>query len=90
MQILGVTLIAAALVVPAITARLMTDSFHRMTVYSVLIGASSGFVGMYVSYYVDVASGATIVILQAIVFACVLFIGVARKRVAQRLIHTHV
>ncbi len=89
MQILGVTLIAAALVVPAITARLMTDSFHRMVLYSVLIGAVTGFVGMYVSYYVDVASGATIVILQAIVFACVLFIGVARKRVAQRLIHTH-
>ncbi len=90
MQILGVTLIAAALVVPAITARLMTDSFHRMVLYSALIGAGTGFVGMYISYYVDVASGATIVILQAIVFACVLFVGVTRKRVAQRLIHTHV
>ena len=61
MQILGVTLIAAALVIPAITARLLTDSFNRMILLSTLIGAVTGFVGMYLSYYVDVASGATIV-----------------------------
>lgn len=38
MQILGVTLIAAALVIPAIASRLLTDSFNRMIVLSTLIG----------------------------------------------------
>jgi ABC-type Mn2+/Zn2+ transport system permease subunit len=38
MQRLGVTMIAAALVVPASTARLLTDSFHRMIGMSTLLG----------------------------------------------------
>ena len=90
MQILGVTLIAAALVVPAITARLLTDSFNRMMVLSTIIGALTGLLGMYSSYYIDVASGATIVLLQAVIFGLVLAITSMQKRAARRLIHTHV
>ena len=90
MQILGVTLIAAALVIPAITARLLTDSFNRMILLSTLIGAVTGFVGMYLSYYVDVASGATIVLLQAALFGVVLTMTSLQQRAARRLLHTHV
>lgn len=90
MQILGVTLIAAALVVPAITARLITDSFNRMILLSTLIGALTGLVGMYLSFYVDVASGATIVLLQAALFGLVLTATSLQKRAARRLVHTHV
>lgn len=90
MQVLGVTLIAAALVIPAITARLMTDSFHRMVLISTVIGAASGVVGMYLSYYADVASGATIVLLQSTVFGIVLVIESARKVADRRLTHTHI
>ena len=89
MQILGVTLIAAALVIPAISARLLTDSFHRMTVLSSLIGAVTGFLGMYLSYYVDIASGATIVLLQAAVFGVVLTVTSMQRRAARRLVHAH-
>ncbi len=70
-NVVGVTLIAATLVIPSTTARLMTDSFARMIVLSTLIGATSGLVGMYVSYWFDVSSGATIVLLEAAVFAVV-------------------
>ena len=90
MQILGVTLIAAALVIPAITARLLTDSFNRMIVLSIVIGAASGLLGMYVSYFADIASGATIVLLQAMLFAVVLAVTSWQKRAARRLMHTHV
>ena len=90
MQILGVTLIAAALVIPAITARLLTDSFNRMIIFSTFIGAVSGFIGMYLSYYVDVASGATIVLLQAFLFVIALLYSSQQKRASQRLLHTHV
>lgn len=90
MQILGVTLIAAALVIPAISARLLTDSFNRMIVYSTLIGAATGLLGIYVSYFADVASGATIVLLQAIVFVLALTVSSWQKRAARRLVHTHV
>ncbi len=90
MQILGVTLIAAAIVIPAITARLLTDSFHRMILLSTLIGALTGLTGMYFSYYVDVASGATIVLLQATLFGLVLTVTSLQKRAARRLLRTQV
>ncbi len=72
MQILGVTLIAAALVVPAITARLITDSFSRTLLYSTLIGAVTGLVGLYLSFFFDVASGAAIVLVQSALFVAAL------------------
>jgi len=90
MQILGVTLIAAALIVPAITARLLTDSFNRMILLSTSIGALAGFAGMYLSFYVDIASGATIVLLQATLFGLV-FAGTSlAKQATRRLMHTRV
>lgn len=90
MQILGVTLIAAALVIPAITARLLTDNFNRMIVLSTVIGTLTNLIGMYLSYYIDVASGATIVLVQASIFSIALMISFAQKRAARRLAHTHV
>lgn len=90
MQVLGVTLIAAALVIPAITARLLTDSFGRMMAYAVAIGAGCGALGMIVSFYVDIASGASIVLLQAAVFAVALTISGLRHQAGGRLRHMHV
>ena len=90
MQILGVTLIAAALIIPAITARLLTDSFNRMSVISTILGAATGLVGIYLSYYLDVASGASIVLLQALLFTVVLVISSLQKNAGRRLISTDV
>jgi ABC-type Mn2+/Zn2+ transport system permease subunit len=78
MRILGVTLIAAAIVTPAVVARLSTDSFGRMLALSTVVGAASGFVGMYVSYHLDIASGATITLTGAAVFAVVYSVGLVR------------
>jgi len=69
MQVLGVTLVAAALVIPATIARMLTNSFARMLVLSTLIGTAMGFVGMNLSYHLDVQSGATIVLVGAAAFA---------------------
>jgi manganese/iron transport system permease protein/iron/zinc/copper transport system permease protein len=78
-NVVGVTLIAATLVIPSTTARLLTDSFARMIVLSTVIGASAGVVGMYLSYWLDVSSGATIVLLEAAVFLAV-FLGTTAAR----------
>jgi manganese/iron transport system permease protein/iron/zinc/copper transport system permease protein len=72
MQILGVTMIAAIIVVPAVTARLLTDSFGRMVLLATAIGTLCGLVGMLLSYYLDVASGATVVLTAATLFLIVL------------------
>jgi ABC-type Mn2+/Zn2+ transport system permease subunit len=85
MQILGVTMIAAIIVVPAVTARLLTDSFARMMVLSVVIGTLCGMVGVLLSYYLDVASGATVVLTAAGFFLLVLVATtVQRKLRAER------
>jgi manganese/iron transport system permease protein len=84
MRILGVTLIAAAVVTPAVVARLSTNSFGRMLGLSVLIGALTGFGGMYVSYYGDIASGATITLTGAAIFVAAYLVGVVRGRAGRR------
>jgi manganese/iron transport system permease protein/iron/zinc/copper transport system permease protein len=71
MNVVGVTLIAAILVIPAVVARMLTDSFSRMLWLSTVIGALCGFVGMNLSYHLDVASGPTIVLTGASLFAVV-------------------
>jgi len=68
MNVLGVTLIAAALVIPAVVARMLTSSFATMLWLSTLIGALAGGVGMYASYFADVSSGAAIVLVGATAF----------------------
>ncbi len=71
MQVLGVTLIAATLVIPATVARMLTNSFSRMLWLATAIGAFTGFVGMNLSYHLDVQSGPTIVLVGAALFAIV-------------------
>ena len=83
MRVMGVTLIAAALVVPAVVARMLTDSFGRMLVWSTAIGGLTGLIGMYVSYHLDVASGAAIVLLQFAVFV-VVFVATGLREVRRR------
>ncbi len=71
MQVLGVMLIAAALVIPPTIARMLTHSFPKMLVYSTAIGAACGVVGMNVSYQLDIQSGPAVVIVAALAFLVV-------------------
>ena len=71
MQILGVTLVAATLVIPATIARMLTNSFSRMLWLATVIGLLTGFVGMNVSYHLDVQSGPAIVLVGAALFTVV-------------------
>jgi manganese/iron transport system permease protein/iron/zinc/copper transport system permease protein len=82
MQVLGVTMIAAAIVIPPIVGRLLTDSFHRMVLISTVTGALSGLVGIYVSWYADVSSGATVVLVGAAAFMAALAWSSYRGRTA--------
>lgn len=87
LQVLGVTLIAAALVIPPVVARMSTDSFSRMFVLAVIFGVVTGFLGVYISWFVDVSSGATVVLTQAALFALSLawgLLGSLRGRSAAR------
>ncbi|HRB21850.1 MAG TPA: metal ABC transporter permease, partial [Nitrosomonas sp.] len=54
LNVIGVTMVAATLIAPAITARIITDSFSKMIIYSTLLGSFSGITGMYLSYIFNV------------------------------------
>lgn len=71
MKVLGVVLVAAALIIPPVTARLLTTSFARLLFLSVAIGSVTAAAGMILSYHVNVSSGATIVLVSASVFTVV-------------------
>ncbi len=71
MNIVGVTLIAAAIVIPPSTARLVAHSFGALLILSTLIGAATGFFGMFVSFEYDIASGAAIVLFGTVIFLTV-------------------
>ncbi len=62
LQAVGVGLVAAMLVTPAATAYLLTRRLPPMMVIAAVIGAASGIVGLYLSYYLNIASGAAIVL----------------------------
>jgi ABC-type Mn2+/Zn2+ transport system permease subunit len=67
-RIMGVTMIAASIVIPPVVARLLTDRFAAMLILSSLLGAVVAFVGLFISYFADIASGAAIVLTSAAVF----------------------
>ncbi len=71
MNVLGVTLVAATLVIPPVVARMLTNSFSRMLVLSTAIGTVSGFTGMVASYHLDIAPGPMIVLTGSAFFGLV-------------------
>jgi manganese/iron transport system permease protein/iron/zinc/copper transport system permease protein len=91
MNVLGVTLIAAMLVIPPVIGRLLTDSFHRMLWISVVVGTFCGFVGVYLSYHTDWPSGPAVVLTGAVLFAIAYAVSsVRRRRIPEAALDAHV
>lgn len=82
-QILGVTLVAAAMVIPPVIGRYVTKRFQTLLMVSPLIGMSCSAVGMYVSFYLDISSAATIVLTSAALFVILESTMVLRSRASK-------
>ncbi len=84
LQAVGIILVVAMLVTPAATAQMLTVRFLRLMVLASIVGIASAVVGLYLSYWLDVASGATIVLVQTGLFLIALALGprgvIARRR----------
>ena len=90
MNVLGVTLIAAMLVIPPVIARLLTDSFVRMLMISTGVGTACGFVGVYLSYYLDWASGPAVVLTASALFVLAYaYSWLARRRIPAAALDAH-
>lgn len=90
MQTVGAFLVIAMVVTPGATAYQLTDRFPRLLVISVLIGAGSSFIGAYISYFLDGATGGVIVLLQTLCFLAAFLFGpkygllATRRRIAAK------
>jgi len=83
LQTVGVGLMVAMLITPAAAASLLTRRLPMMMMTAALIGAASGVIGIYLSYYVSVASGAAIVLVCTTFFLLALFFAPTRGTVWQ-------
>ncbi|MGO1560520.1 Manganese ABC transporter, inner membrane permease protein SitD [Actinomycetales bacterium JB111] len=85
LQVVGVVLVVAMLIIPGATAYLLTDRFGRMLVIAPLVSALSSVVGIYLSYWVDAASGGLVVVVQGAVFAVVYLFSPRHGLIGRRL-----
>lgn len=67
-KLVGIVLISAFLILPPAIARLFAKTFIQMTLLAIAFGLISTILGLYLSFVVDFPSGATIIIIQAILF----------------------
>jgi manganese/iron transport system permease protein len=81
LQAVGIVLVVAMITTPAATAQLLVKRFGQMIALAALIGVTSSIVGLYVSYALDIASGASIVLTETFAFLVALLIASIRKRV---------
>jgi manganese/iron transport system permease protein len=75
LQAVGIILVVAMLVTPAATAQLISVRFGRLMLVAAGIGVLSAVLGLYISYWLDVASGATIVLVESGLFLLALGFG---------------
>ncbi|MBW3578001.1 MAG: metal ABC transporter permease [Actinobacteria bacterium] len=80
MRILGVLLVAAAVVIPPATARVLTDRFEVLVPLGAALGAASAVPGLYLSWYAGIASGAAIVLVQAGILAVAAAVRAGQER----------
>ncbi len=68
LQTVGIILVVAMLITPGATAYLLTDRFDRMTILAVLSSVISSLLGVYISYWSDIETGGSIVLVQTVIF----------------------
>ncbi|MCI0475038.1 MAG: metal ABC transporter permease, partial [Anaerolineales bacterium] len=78
LQTVGVGLVAAMLVTPGATAYLLTRRLPTMMLIAALIGAFSSVAGLYASFYINVASGAVVVLIATAIFLLVFLFAPTR------------
>jgi manganese/iron transport system permease protein len=74
-QAVGIVMVVAMLVTPAATAQLLVVRFERLMVLAAVLAAVSAVSGLYLSFYLNLASGASIVLIETVLFLVALVLG---------------
>lgn len=84
LQTVGACLVIAMVVTPGATAYLLCDRFERLLMVSVAIGAATSFIGAYISFFLDGATGGVIVSLQTLLFLVAFYLAPKHGVLASR------
>ena len=84
LQAVGIILVVAMLVTPAAIGQLLASSFGRLVAVAIVVGIASPIVGLYLSYWLDAATGATIVLVESGLFVAALGVRSLRTGVRRR------
>jgi ABC-type Mn2+/Zn2+ transport system permease subunit len=84
LQAVGIVLVVAMLITPAATAQLVSLRFGRLMLLAIALGVGGAVVGLYISYWFDAPSGATIVLVQTALFLLALALGPRTGLLANR------
>lgn len=77
----GIILLLALLTAPAATAKIISKKFNRRIIISIILGVIYSILGIYLSVLLDIAAGATIVILSVVIYSLSYLINLIRKKV---------
>jgi manganese/iron transport system permease protein len=84
LQAVGIILVVAMLVTPAATAQLLAARFGRLMAIAIAVGVIAALAGLFLSYWLDAASGATIVLVETLLFLAALVLGPRSGLLARR------
>jgi manganese/iron transport system permease protein len=84
LQAVGIILVVAMLVTPAATAQLLAARFGRLMAIAIAVGVIAALAGLFLSYWLDAASGATIVLVETVIFLAALVLGPRSGLLARR------
>jgi len=79
-KVVGIILVSALIVIPAAAAYQLTEDFRRMMLLAVIIGNLSAIVGLFLSYGLNTASGATMVLTATLIFFLSALLSPRRRR----------
>ncbi len=69
-RLIGIMMLLSLLTIPQMTANIFSSRFKQIIIFSCVIGILGCFGGLFLSYYLNVPSGAAIIFVQVIIFAC--------------------
>lgn len=84
LQAVGIILVVAMLVTPPAIGQLLATSFARLVAIAIAVGVGAPVLGLYLSYWLDAATGATIVLVETAAFGLALAATSLRRRPARR------
>jgi len=84
LQAVGIVLVVAMLITPGAIGYLLTDRFDRMLLYAGIASVGSCVAGTYISYYADISTGGSIVLVLTLTFVVVYLLAPRHGLLAQR------